>query len=36
MQFTAAQIAMLIDGRVEGDASATVDSFGKIEEAKKK
>src|SRR3954468_6651206 len=35
MQFTAAQIAMLIDGRVEGDASVTVDSFGKIEEAKK-
>jgi len=34
MQFTAAQIAMLINGRVEGDASATVDSFGKIEEAK--
>src|SRR3954449_9626120 len=34
MQFTAAQIAMLIDGRVEGDASVTVDSFGKIEEAK--
>jgi len=35
MQFTAAQIAMLIQGKVEGDASATVDSFGKIEEAKK-
>jgi UDP-3-O-[3-hydroxymyristoyl] glucosamine N-acyltransferase len=35
MQFTAAQIAMLVHGRVEGDASATVDSFGKIEEAKK-
>jgi UDP-3-O-[3-hydroxymyristoyl] glucosamine N-acyltransferase len=34
MQFTAAQIAMLISGRIEGDASATVDSFGKIEEAK--
>src|SRR6478672_270496 len=34
MQFTAAQIAMLINGRVEGDAFATVDSFGKIEEAK--
>src|SRR6478736_994049 len=34
MQFSAAQIAMLISGRIEGDASATVDSFGKIEEAK--
>jgi len=34
MQFTAAQIAMLIQGEVEGDASATVDSFGKIEDAK--
>jgi len=35
MQFTAAQIAMIIQGKVEGDASASVDSFGKIEEAKK-
>src|SRR3954470_2919197 len=35
MQFTAAQIAILINGQVEGNASATVDSFGKIEEAKK-
>lgn len=34
MQFTAAQIAMLIQGNVEGDASVTVSSFGKIEEAK--
>jgi UDP-3-O-[3-hydroxymyristoyl] glucosamine N-acyltransferase len=34
MQFSAAQIAMLIEGKVEGDASATVGSFGKIEEAK--
>ena len=33
MTFTAAQIAMLINGQVEGDASATVGSFGKIEEA---
>ena len=33
MQFTAAQIALLINGRVEGNASAVVDSFGKIEEA---
>jgi UDP-3-O-[3-hydroxymyristoyl] glucosamine N-acyltransferase len=34
MQFTAAQIAMLINGKLEGDASSAVDSFGKIEEAK--
>src|SRR3954453_8774198 len=34
MQFTAAQIAIIINGRIEGDASVTVDSFGKIEEAK--
>ena len=34
MQFTAAQIAMLINCKVEGNDSATVDSFGKIEEAK--
>lgn len=33
MQFTAGQIAMIISGQVEGNASATVDSFGKIEEA---
>ncbi|MGN6618982.1 MAG: UDP-3-O-(3-hydroxymyristoyl)glucosamine N-acyltransferase, partial [Ilyomonas sp.] len=33
MEFSAAQIAMLIDGKVEGDATATVTSFGKIEEA---
>src|SRR5688572_27376512 len=33
MQFTAAQIAMLIQGTVEGDANAAVHSFGKIEEA---
>jgi UDP-3-O-[3-hydroxymyristoyl] glucosamine N-acyltransferase len=33
MQFTAAQIAMLIQGTVEGDANAAVQSFGKIEEA---
>jgi UDP-3-O-[3-hydroxymyristoyl] glucosamine N-acyltransferase len=33
MQFTAAQIAMLIQGTIEGDANATVQSFGKIEEA---
>lgn len=34
MQFTAAQIAMLVQGTIEGDPSATVDSFGKIEEAR--
>jgi UDP-3-O-[3-hydroxymyristoyl] glucosamine N-acyltransferase len=34
MQFTAAQIAMLINGQPEGDMNATVSSFGKIEEAK--
>ena len=35
MQFSAAQIAILINGRIEGDASASVNSFGKIEEAEK-
>jgi UDP-3-O-[3-hydroxymyristoyl] glucosamine N-acyltransferase len=34
MTFTAAQIAMLINGKVDGDASITVSAFGKIEEAK--
>ena len=33
MQFSAAQIAALINGKVEGNANATVGSFGKIEEA---
>jgi len=33
MKFTAAQIAMLINGKIEGDAQASVGSFGKIEEA---
>ena len=33
MQFSASQIALLINGKVEGDPQATVDSFGKIEEA---
>jgi UDP-3-O-[3-hydroxymyristoyl] glucosamine N-acyltransferase len=33
MTFTAAQIAMLINGKIEGDANAQVASFGKIEEA---
>jgi UDP-3-O-[3-hydroxymyristoyl] glucosamine N-acyltransferase len=33
MQFSAAQIALLIEGRTEGDAGITVSSFGRIEEA---
>ena len=33
MQFTAAQIALLINGKLEGNANALVGSFGKIEEA---
>lgn len=33
MTFSAAQIAILIDGKIEGDPDASVDSFGKIEEA---
>ncbi|RYE13514.1 MAG: UDP-3-O-(3-hydroxymyristoyl)glucosamine N-acyltransferase [Sphingobacteriales bacterium] len=33
MQFTAAQIAAIINGKIEGDAAVTVNSFGKIEEA---
>ena len=35
MKFTAAQIATLVNGKVEGDPTTAVDSFGKIEEAKK-
>ncbi|MDR3716896.1 MAG: UDP-3-O-(3-hydroxymyristoyl)glucosamine N-acyltransferase [Puia sp.] len=35
MQFTATQIAVIINGKVEGDPAAAVESFGKIEEAKK-
>ena len=34
MKFPAAQIAVLINGKVDGDATIVVDSFGKIEEAK--
>ncbi|MBL0234985.1 MAG: UDP-3-O-(3-hydroxymyristoyl)glucosamine N-acyltransferase [Chitinophagaceae bacterium] len=34
MQFSATQIALLINGKIEGDPNATVSSFGKIEEAK--
>lgn len=33
MQFSAAQIAVLINGKVEGDPNIAVGSFGKIEEA---
>jgi UDP-3-O-[3-hydroxymyristoyl] glucosamine N-acyltransferase len=33
MQFTAAQIALMIQGEIEGDASVAIASFGKIEEA---
>lgn len=33
MEFSAAQIAMMITGKIDGDASVTVSSFGKIEEA---
>lgn len=33
MTFTASQIALLINGKIEGDPSASVSSFGKIEEA---
>jgi UDP-3-O-[3-hydroxymyristoyl] glucosamine N-acyltransferase len=33
MQFTAAQISILLNGKIEGSAEATVSSFGKIEEA---
>jgi UDP-3-O-[3-hydroxymyristoyl] glucosamine N-acyltransferase len=33
MQFSAAQIALLVNGKVEGDSAAAVNSFGKIEEA---
>lgn len=35
LQFSAQQIAMMIQGKVEGDASVSVTQFGKIEEAKK-
>lgn len=34
MQFSAAQIALLINGKTVGDEAATVSSFGKIEEAR--
>ena len=34
LPFSAQQIAMMIQGKVEGDASVSVTQFGKIEEAK--
>ncbi|MBK5273215.1 MAG: UDP-3-O-(3-hydroxymyristoyl)glucosamine N-acyltransferase, partial [Bacteroidia bacterium] len=33
MTFSAAQIAQIINGKIEGDANSSVQSFGKIEEA---
>src|SRR5215471_10893828 len=33
MNFSASQIAMIVNGRIEGDANVEVSSFGKIEEA---
>ncbi|MBD0332047.1 MAG: UDP-3-O-(3-hydroxymyristoyl)glucosamine N-acyltransferase [Chitinophagaceae bacterium] len=33
MQFTAAEISQIVDGKIEGDAGTVVTSFGKIEEA---
>jgi len=35
LQFTAQQIAIMIQGQLEGDATTAVNNFGKIEEAKK-
>ena len=34
MNFTASQIALLVNGKIEGDANVSVNSFGRIEEAK--
>ncbi len=34
MTFTASQIALLVNGKIEGDATVSVSNFGKIEEAK--
>ena len=34
MQFPAAQIALIVSGKIEGDPNTSVSSFGKIEEAK--
>src|SRR5687768_8613443 len=35
MQFSALQIAAIINGKIQGDPNASVSSFGKIEEAQK-
>jgi UDP-3-O-[3-hydroxymyristoyl] glucosamine N-acyltransferase len=35
MEFTAAQISILVNGKIEGNANAAVNAFGKIEEAEK-
>ena len=34
MTFTASQIALLVNGNIEGDINASVNNFGKIEIAK--
>ena len=34
MNFPAAQIGFLVNGKIEGDPNVVVNSFGKIEEAK--
>ncbi len=34
MKFPAAQIGLLVNGKIEGDPNVVVSSFGKIEEAK--
>ena len=34
MEFTANQIAELVDGKVEGDSNASVSDFSKIEDAR--
>lgn len=34
MEFTAKQIAQVINGRIEGNENATINSFAKIEEGK--
>lgn len=35
MEFTAAQLAEIVNGTVDGDANATVSTIAKIEEAEK-
>jgi hypothetical protein len=36
MQFSALQIAQLVNGKLEGDSNAEVESFGKIEGSKER